>query len=141
MATCLTRGGLALGLCAGLVLFAGGCGTPPPVAENKDADSGKEKGQSNEKIQPNEKTGPLPTKISAPDMDCEVCAKKVIAKLNAVSGVARVEPDFEAHTLTITPKPGEHLSPKALWEACVAGGQDPAKLEGPSGAFTSTPAQ
>jgi copper chaperone CopZ len=138
MTTCLTRGSLALGMCAGLVLFAGGCGNTEPVAENK-ADNDKGKGQPGEKVQPNENAGPVATKISAPDMDCEVCAKKVIAKLNAVPGVAKVEPDFEAHTLTITPKPGETLSPKALWEACVAGGQDPAKLEGPSGAFTSAP--
>jgi copper chaperone CopZ len=74
-------------------------------------------------------------------MDCEVCAKKAVAKLSAVSGVAKVEPDFEARTLTVTPKAGETLSPKALWEACVAGGQDPSKLEGPSGVFTAAPAQ
>jgi copper chaperone CopZ len=138
MTKVLTRGGLALALCAGLVLFAGGCGQTEPVGANKTENKAEDGDKG--KAQPGEKSGPGTTTISAPDMDCEVCAKKVVAKLGAVPGVAKVEPDFEAHTLTITPKPGETLSPKALWEACVAGGQEPAKLEGPSGVFTSAPA-
>ena len=133
MTKLLARGCLVLSLFAGLVLFVSGCAKIEPVAEGKDED--KDKGQTNENA------GPVPTKISAPDVDCEVCAKKVIAKLNAVPGVAKVEPDFEAHTLTIIPKAGEAPSPKSLWEAGVAGGQDPAKLEGPGGVFTSTPKQ
>jgi len=119
------------------LLFAGGCSKTEPAAENQNKDGDNDKGKG----QPNEKPNPVPTKISAPDMDCEVCAKKVMAKLNAVPGVAKVEPDFETHTLTIIPKVGETPSPKSLWEACIAGGQDPARLEGPSGVFTSAPAQ
>jgi hypothetical protein len=47
MTTCLTRCGLTLGLCVGLVLFVGGCGSTEPTAEKKaenttgDADTGK----------------------------------------------------------------------------------------------------
>lgn len=137
MTKLLARGGLVLSLFAGLVLFAGGCSNTEPAAQNKNNDEDNNKG----KAQPNENAGPVPTKIITPDMDCPTCAKKVIAKLNAVPGVAKVEPDFEAHTLTIIPKAGEIPSPKSLWEACVASGQDPAKLEGPSGVFTSAPAQ
>jgi copper chaperone CopZ len=134
----LTHGGLALGLFAGLVLFAGGCGQTESVAENKNSNT--EKGQPKEKTDPGP-TNSVLTKITTPEMDCEVCAKKLIAKVNAVPGVAKVEADIEAHTLTITPKPGETLSPKALWETCVTSGYDPSKLEGPSGMFTSKPEQ
>jgi copper chaperone CopZ len=79
------------------------------------------------------------TRITVPDMDCEVCAKKAVAKLTAVAGVAKVEVNVEAHTLTVTPKDKLTPSPKALWEACVAGEQEPAKLEGPGGTFTAKP--
>ena len=33
-------------------------------------------------------TKPAATKITVPDMDCEACAKKAVAKLTAVAGVA-----------------------------------------------------
>lgn len=79
------------------------------------------------------------TRITVPDMDCEVCAKKAVAKLTAVAGVAKVDVNIEARTLTVTPKENEVLSPKALWEACVAGEQEPTKLEGPGGTFTAKP--
>jgi copper chaperone CopZ len=64
-------------------------------------------------------TSPAPvasaaTKIIVPDMDCEVCASKLVAKLNAVAGVAKVEANVKAQTLTITPKEKETPSPKAL---------------------------
>jgi copper chaperone CopZ len=81
------------------------------------------------------------TKITVPDMDCEVCAKKAVTKLTAVPGVAKVDVNIEARTITVTPKEKETPSPKALWEACVAGDQDPSKLEGPGGVFTSKPGQ
>jgi copper chaperone CopZ len=84
---------------------------------------------------------PGATKLTVPDMDCEVCAKKAVTKLTAVAGVAKVDVDVEGRTITVTPKEKESPSPKALWEACVAGGQDPSKLEGPGGVFTSKPGQ
>lgn len=83
---------------------------------------------------------PVPTKITVPDMDCESCAKKVGGKVAEVKGVGKVEYNVQARTLTVTPKAGEALSPKALWEACVAAKQDPSKLEGPAGVFTKKPA-
>lgn len=81
------------------------------------------------------------TTITAPDMDCTSCAKKVGGKVAEVKGVAKVEYNVQARTVTVTPKPGEALSPKALWEAVVAAGQDPSKLEGPGGVFTTKPKQ
>jgi copper chaperone CopZ len=82
---------------------------------------------------------PGATTITVPDMDCEACAKKAVAKLTAVAGVAKVDVNVEGRTLTVTPKADETPSPKALWEASVAGGQEPSKLEGPGGAFTTPP--
>ena len=79
------------------------------------------------------------TTITVPDMDCETCAEKLVKKLTAVAGVAKVEADVKAQMLTITPKEKETPSPKALWETCVAAGYDPSKLEGPGGAFTAKP--
>lgn len=79
------------------------------------------------------------TKISVPDMDCPNCAKGIVTKVSAVAGVAKVETDVKERLVRVTPKDKAVLSPKALWLAVEAGGQDPAKLEGPSGTFTKTP--
>ena len=79
------------------------------------------------------------TTISVPDMDCPSCAKGVATKVSAVAGVAKVETNVKERVVRVTPKDRVVLSPKALWVAVEAGGQDPAKLEGPSGTFTKTP--
>jgi copper chaperone CopZ len=81
------------------------------------------------------------TKITVPDMDCEVCAEKLVKKLTAVPGVAKVEANVKAQMLTITPKEKEVPSPKTLWETCATAGYDPTKLEGPGGVFTDKPKQ
>ena len=78
--------------------------------------------------------------IPVAGMDCGGCAKKVAAKLTAVAGVAKAEADVEAKTIKVTPKGGEVVSPKALWEAVEKAEQTPTKLEGPSGVFTKKPA-
>ncbi len=82
---------------------------------------------------------PAPTKITIPDMDCASCAKKVGGKVAEVKGVGKVEYNVQARTLTVCPKAGEAMSPKALWEAVVAAKLDPSKLEGPGGVFTTKP--
>ena len=79
------------------------------------------------------------TTISVPDMDCPSCAKGVATKVAAVPGVDKVETNVKERVVRVTPKERTVLSPKALWLAVEAGGQDPAKLEGPSGTFTKTP--
>ena len=222
MTKLLTRGGLILGLFAGLALFVGGCNKAEPVAENKGKEKDKDKGKADEKHDhsgwwckphgvPEEKCSlcdeeyakrckakgdwcdkhdvadshcfvchpeykekfaaeyrakygkePPPMKgenaagagtavaapaaatattITVPDMDCEVCAKKAVDKVTAVPGVAKVDVNVEARTLTVTAKDKDAPSPKALWEACVAGGQDPSKLEGPGGVFATKPSK
>lgn len=82
---------------------------------------------------------PKPTTITVPDMHCAGCAKKVVAKLAAIEGVAKVEPNIKAKTIKITPKPNAVLSPKTLWETVEEADKNPTKLEGPSGVFTSKP--
>lgn len=84
---------------------------------------------------------PVPTKLTVPDMDCVSCAKKVGNKVAEVKGVGKVEYNVQGRTVTVTPKTNETLSPKALWEAVVAAGQEPSKLEGPTGTFTTKPKQ
>jgi Cu+-exporting ATPase len=82
---------------------------------------------------------PLPTTIKISDLDCPSCAKKVVAKLLEVEGVAKVETDVDTQTAKVTPKAKAVLSPKALWEAVVKAKHTPEKLEGPSGKFTELP--
>lgn len=82
---------------------------------------------------------PMTTTISIPEMHCSGCAKKVTTKLTGVTGVDKAEADMKAKTITVTPKAGSVLSPKAVWEAVEQAGQEPAKLTGPSGAFTAKP--
>jgi copper chaperone CopZ len=82
---------------------------------------------------------PPVTKITCPDLDCPNCAKKLVAKLQAVEGVAEVKADVETKIVTVTAKPKAKLSALALWEACEKGGQDVSKIEGPDGTVTAKP--
>lgn len=79
------------------------------------------------------------TTITVPDMDCAGCAKKLMPKLVTVAGVAKAESNVAARTVSVTHKPGEQISPKALWEAAHNGGFTPSKLVGPDGTFTTKP--
>ncbi len=82
---------------------------------------------------------PLVTTITVPDMHCMGCAKKMTNKLYELPGVAEVRADVPTTTLTVTPKPQQAPSPRALWEAVEKAGYKPAKLEGPGGTFTTRP--
>jgi hypothetical protein len=53
--------------------------------------------------------------------------------------VAKAEADLKAKTITVTPKVGAVLSPKAVWEAIEQADEVPTKLTGPSGIFTKKP--
>lgn len=82
---------------------------------------------------------PAVTKITVPDLDCASCGKKLVAKVQAVPGVAEAKADVEGKTVTVTHKAKANPSPLALWEAIEKGGKEATKLEGPSGTFTSKP--
>lgn len=70
---------------------------------------------------------------------CGGCVKKITAKLQPMSGVARVQCDIKTKTVHVTPQRGRTLSPRKLWEAMEEIGKTPAKLSGPSGTFTKKP--
>ncbi len=82
---------------------------------------------------------PTATTITVPDMHCMGCAKKMANQLYQVPGVAKVQANVEATTLTVTPKEQQAVSPRGLWEAIEKAGYRPRKLEGPSGTFTQKP--
>ncbi len=77
--------------------------------------------------------------ISIPEMHCAGCAKKVTTKLTTLTGVAKAEADMKTKTITVTPKAGAVLSPKAVWEAVEQTEEVPVKFSGPSGTFTKKP--
>ncbi len=82
---------------------------------------------------------PTRTIITVPDMHCMGCAKKMATRLYQVPGVAKVEANVPATTLTLTPQAQRAPSPRALWEAIEGAGYRPSKLEGPGGTYTSKP--
>lgn len=81
------------------------------------------------------------TTITLKVLTCENCAKKVAAKLYEVPGVGGVKMNVKSKTAIVVPKRNATLSPLQLWEAIEKSGKEPAKLEGPSGTFTSKPRQ
>lgn len=80
-----------------------------------------------------------PTWLTIPNMDDQGCADNVKSSLIKLAGVADVQCDIKAKTVKVVPKTGVTLSPKALWEAADASGENPSKLDGPSGLFTAKP--
>lgn len=82
---------------------------------------------------------PVTTNISVEGMHCPSCAKKIVAKLKAVPGVAEVKVNVKEELLTVSTKPKQKPSPRALWEAIERAGYKPVKIEGPSGTFEEKP--
>ena len=82
---------------------------------------------------------PVVTTITIPDMHCQGCAKKVAAQLYQVRGVAAVQANVQAKTITVNPQGQAILSPRALWEAVEKADKQPTRLEGPNGTFTAKP--
>lgn len=80
-----------------------------------------------------------PTVITIPDMDCPECAKEVAGVLGKVPGVAKVDTNPKARTVTVRPRADATPSPRALWEAVERAGYEPQRLQGPSGTFASKP--
>src|SRR5262245_32798773 len=82
---------------------------------------------------------PPRTTITLKDLDCPACAKKLATQLAKVQGVAEVKTDLDAKTATVTARPNEQPSPRALWDTTEKAGFEPVKLEGPVGTFTDRP--
>ncbi len=77
--------------------------------------------------------------ITVGKMHCAGCAKKIAAKLYEVRGVAEVRYHVKSKTLQVTPQRNGALSPRALWMAVEKAKNQPVRLAGPSGTFTSRP--
>ena len=84
-------------------------------------------------------SSPTQTTIAIADLHCMGCAKKVAAQVYQVPGVATVQANVQARTITVTPQAQAVLSPRALWEAVEKAGKQPVQLQGPSGTFTAKP--
>lgn len=70
---------------------------------------------------------------------CGGCMKKMQGVLAKVPGIARVEGNVAAKTMTIVPAAPNVPSAKAIWEAIERAGKKPAKLVGPEGEFVAEP--
>ena len=80
------------------------------------------------------------TTIVVKGLHCESCAKKLMARLNTVRGVASSQADAKKGLALVVPKnPRQLPSPRAQWEAVEKAGYTPVKLQGPLGTFTSKP--
>lgn len=82
---------------------------------------------------------PAQTVITLPTMCCQGCVKKVTQVLMQVPGVGNVQANLQAKTVFVTPRSDVVPSPRAMWEATERINKVPAKMEGPSGTFTSKP--
>ena len=83
--------------------------------------------------------GPKTTTAITTKKMCPVCAKKIVAKLHQVDGVAKAQADVKSSTIFVVPASGRTVSPRAVWETVVGGGEQPIRLAGPSGTFTEKP--
>ncbi len=83
--------------------------------------------------------GPNAATAIATKKMCPVCAKKIVAKLHLVDGVAKAQADVQSRTFVVVPASGRALSPRALWETVEKNGEQPIRLAGPSGTFNDKP--
>ena len=80
------------------------------------------------------------TSIEVTEM-CGGCVKNITKRFESVNDVDHVTCNIKTKTVTVFPKTGVTLSPKALWETMEEIGKTPVKLSGPSGTFTSKPSK
>ena len=77
--------------------------------------------------------------ITADEMCCGGCAKKVAAQLYTAPGVSNVKANVAGRTVTITAKPSPKLTVEKLWSAVEKGKGKPSKLISPEATYTLTP--
>lgn len=76
--------------------------------------------------------------ITADDMCCGGCAKKVAAQLYTAPGVVDVKANVAARTVTVFAKPSDKLTVERLWNAVEKGKGGPSKLTAATGTYTLT---
>ncbi len=79
------------------------------------------------------------TEIMVEKMCCKGCAQKIASKLYTVRGVKEVRVNIPQKKVFVYPTQSASLSPKAVWEAVLAGDDNPLRLSGPQGTFTQKP--
>jgi Cu+-exporting ATPase len=82
---------------------------------------------------------PQPTTTVTVKRLCPTCSKKIVQKLKQMPQVSQVTVDVEHRMFVVQATPESALSPRQIWETVERGGEQPVKLEGPSGAFTEKP--
>jgi len=66
--------------------------------------------------------------ITADEMCCQGCAKKIAAQLYTAPGVMNVSADVESRLVTVTAKPSPKLTADRLWNAVEKGKGQPSRL-------------
>lgn len=66
--------------------------------------------------------------ITADDMCCQGCAKKIAAQLYTAPGVMNVAANVESRLVTVTAKPSPKLTADRLWNAVEKGKGKPSRL-------------
>jgi copper chaperone CopZ len=92
---------------------------------------------------------PVETKPEHPDATvihvdgrtCGGCAASVAKAVSGLAGVQDVATDPKSGTVTVIPKAGATVSPKALWEAVDEAGFTPTRIAGPNGSLTEKPSE
>ena len=74
--------------------------------------------------------------ITADDMCCGGCAKKVAGQLYTAPGVVDVKANVAARTVTVFAKPSDKLTVERLWNAVEKGKGGPSKLIAATGTYT-----
>ena len=74
--------------------------------------------------------------ITADDMCCGGCAKKVAAQLYTAPGVTNVKANVAARTVTVFAKPSNKLTVERLWNAVEKGKGGPSKLVSATATYT-----
>ena len=70
---------------------------------------------------------------------CPNCGKKIVQKLTETPGVLEASMNVDERIIVLRCKPGASVSPRGVWETVERGGEQPTKLAGPSGIFTTKP--
>lgn len=70
---------------------------------------------------------------------CPSCGKKIVQRLSEMPHVAEASMNVDERTILVRCKPSGTVSPRAVWETVERGGEQPVRLAGPSGTFTTKP--
>ena len=82
----------------------------------------------------------IPTVVTVKKL-CPTCGAKIVQNLSKLPQVAEATMNVEQRTLRVRCVPGGSVSPRAVWETVERGGEQPVKIQCPTGTFTTKPRQ